>query len=91
MGDLQVRRLLVCDGSGRLVGVVSLGDIALDASEELPGQALVRSWSGADPAVLVLVNVIAALPSSQSHGQSIRHSMRCETSYFESLHLSPVL
>lgn len=40
MGEAQVRRLLVCDDAGRLVGVVSLGDIALDASEELAGQAL---------------------------------------------------
>ncbi|WP_281858647.1 CBS domain-containing protein [Litoreibacter halocynthiae] len=40
MGDAQVRRLVVCDCIGRLVGVVSLGDIARDASEELAGQAL---------------------------------------------------
>ncbi len=40
MGDTQVRRLVVCDNSVRLVGVVSLGDIARDASEELAGQAL---------------------------------------------------
>ena len=40
MGDIQVRRLVVCDSEGRLVGVVSLGDIARDASEELAGQAL---------------------------------------------------
>ncbi len=40
MGDKQVRRLLVCDAAGTLTGVVSLGDIARDASEELAGQAL---------------------------------------------------
>lgn len=40
MGDKRVRRLLVCDAEGFLTGVVSLGDIARDASEELAGQAL---------------------------------------------------
>lgn len=40
MGDLQIRRLLVRDRSGNLVGILSLGDIAEDASEELAGQAL---------------------------------------------------
>ncbi len=40
MGNNQVRRLLVCDADGTLTGVVSLGDIARDASEELAGQAL---------------------------------------------------
>jgi IMP dehydrogenase len=40
MGDLQIRRLLVRDRSGDLVGILSLGDIAEEASEELAGQAL---------------------------------------------------
>ncbi|WP_324754218.1 CBS domain-containing protein [Roseovarius sp. Pro17] len=40
MGEWQIRRLMVCDEGGRLVGVISLGDIARDASEELAGQAL---------------------------------------------------
>jgi IMP dehydrogenase len=40
MGEHQIRRLMVCNGEGRLIGVVSLGDIARDASEELAGQAL---------------------------------------------------
>ena|SRR5690554_2137801 len=40
MGDRQVRRLLVGDGDGNLAGVLSLGDIAREASEELAGQAL---------------------------------------------------
>ncbi|WP_099826949.1 CBS domain-containing protein [Oceaniglobus indicus] len=40
MGEYQVRRLVVCDSDGTLVGIVSLGDIARDASEELAGQAL---------------------------------------------------
>lgn len=40
MGDLQIRRLLVLDRSGELVGLISLGDIAENASEELAGQAL---------------------------------------------------
>ena len=40
MGDFQVRRILVLDRAGDLVGILSLGDIAENASEELAGQAL---------------------------------------------------
>ncbi|WP_108484369.1 CBS domain-containing protein [Oceaniglobus ichthyenteri] len=40
MGDRRIRRLLVNDPDGRLLGIVSLGDIARDASEELAGQTL---------------------------------------------------
>ena len=41
MGDRQIRRLLVLDrASERLVGIVTLCDIAEHASEELAGQAL---------------------------------------------------
>lgn len=39
MGRQRVRRLVVCDDAGALIGVLSLGDIARDASEELAGQA----------------------------------------------------
>jgi CBS domain-containing protein len=40
MGERQVRRLLVIDRAGAAVGILSLGDIAEHASEELAGQAL---------------------------------------------------
>ncbi|WP_050527830.1 CBS domain-containing protein [Pseudorhodobacter aquimaris] len=40
MGDRQIRRLLVCDADGALMGILSLGDLARDASEELAGQTL---------------------------------------------------
>ncbi|MBO6640361.1 MAG: CBS domain-containing protein [Roseitalea sp.] len=40
MGDHQVRRLTVLDRRERLVGIVSVGDIAENASEQLAGQAL---------------------------------------------------
>ena len=40
MGDRQVRRLLVIDPTRATVGILSLGDIAEHASEELAGQAL---------------------------------------------------
>lgn len=40
MGDSQIRRLLVIDRSGHLSGILSVGDIAENASEELAGQAL---------------------------------------------------
>ncbi len=40
MGDSQIRRLLVVDRLGHLVGILSVGDIAENASEELAGQAL---------------------------------------------------
>jgi CBS domain-containing protein len=40
MADLQIRRLPVLDADGLLVGMLSLGDIANDASEEIAGQTL---------------------------------------------------
>jgi CBS domain-containing protein len=40
MGDLQVRRLMVFERSGAFVGILSIGDIAADVSEELAGQTL---------------------------------------------------
>lgn len=40
MGDHQVRRMAVFDRGERLVGIVSTGDIAEDASERLAGEAL---------------------------------------------------
>ena len=40
MGDHQVRRLLVLEEDGTLLGLVSLGDIARDASEVIAGEAL---------------------------------------------------
>ncbi|TNF21438.1 MAG: CBS domain-containing protein [Rhodobacteraceae bacterium] len=40
MSDLQIRRLVVLDEAGRIVGMVTLGDIANDADEELAGQTL---------------------------------------------------
>lgn len=40
MGDAQVRRLLVLDRSEKLVGVLSIGDIAENFSEHLAGEAL---------------------------------------------------
>lgn len=40
MGERQVRRLLVTDRSGALVGILSVGDIAEHVSEELAGQVL---------------------------------------------------
>jgi CBS domain-containing protein len=41
MQDYQVRRLLVLDNDQRLVGIVSLGDLALQThDEELVGQTL---------------------------------------------------
>lgn len=40
MGDEQIRRLPVLSRSNRLVGILSIGDIAEDVSEELAGEAL---------------------------------------------------
>lgn len=50
MGDRQVRRLLVLDEAGQLAGVLSVGDIAKDVSEELAGQALgeIVEWRESD-------------------------------------------
>ncbi|MBJ3762534.1 CBS domain-containing protein [Maribius pontilimi] len=40
MGNRQIKRVLVVDRSDRLVGLLSLGDIAENVSEVLAGQAL---------------------------------------------------
>ncbi len=40
MSDLQIRRLVVLDQADNIVGILSLGDIANDADEELAGQSL---------------------------------------------------
>ena len=40
MGDIQVRRLPVVDRNKRLVGIVSLGDIAGTHDSPVVGQAL---------------------------------------------------
>lgn len=40
MGNLQIRRLVVVDDTGAVAGMVTLGDIANDADEELAGQTL---------------------------------------------------
>jgi CBS domain-containing protein len=41
MRDLQVRRMLVTDEQGRLVGIVSLGDLAVElVDQELAGNVL---------------------------------------------------
>jgi len=38
MSDLQIRRLVVLDTSDEIAGILTLGDIPNDASEELAGQ-----------------------------------------------------
>jgi CBS domain-containing protein len=40
MAQYRKRRLVVVDGAGRVVGIVSLGDLALRARNELAGEAL---------------------------------------------------
>lgn len=40
MGDRQVRRLIALDDDGRIVGIVTVGDIARDADEALAGEIL---------------------------------------------------
>lgn len=40
MDDHQLRRLIVLDDDGRPVGIVSVGDIAREASETIAGEAL---------------------------------------------------
>ncbi|QYX58674.1 CBS domain-containing protein [Roseovarius sp. SCSIO 43702] len=40
MSDLQVRRLVVLNGEEEVVGMLTVGDIANDVSEELAGQTL---------------------------------------------------
>lgn len=45
----QIRRAPVLNREGRLVGIVSLGDIAVDASASLSGEALKRVSQPAEP------------------------------------------
>jgi CBS-domain-containing membrane protein len=40
MGDIQVRRLPVLNREKRLVGIVSLGDIAISHVPEIAGESL---------------------------------------------------
>ena len=40
MGKLQIRRLVVLDDAGRLTGILSLGDIALDFGDKAVGHTL---------------------------------------------------
>lgn len=40
MADRQIRRLVVVDSAGEIVGIITMGDIARDANEELAGQTL---------------------------------------------------
>jgi CBS domain-containing protein len=40
MGDIQLRRLPVVNRNKRLVGIVSLGDLALTGARAKTGQAL---------------------------------------------------
>ena len=40
MSDWQIRRLVVVDCAGEIAGIVTMGDIARDANEELAGQTL---------------------------------------------------
>jgi len=40
MSDWQIRRLVVLDASDAIVGIVTLGDIANDASEKLAGETM---------------------------------------------------
>jgi CBS domain-containing protein len=49
MEDYQIRRAPVMNREGRLVGIVSLGDIAVDASAALSGEALKRVSQPAEP------------------------------------------
>jgi CBS domain-containing protein len=42
MKDRQLRRLLVVDDAGRLVGIVSLGDLSLEAEDTTVGRTLER-------------------------------------------------
>jgi len=49
MEDNQIRRAPVLNRDNRLVGIVSLGDIAVDASEQLSGEILKRVSQPAEP------------------------------------------
>jgi CBS domain-containing protein len=50
MKEHQLRRLVVLDRDKRLVGILSLGDIAADTDEALGGEVLERVSEPAEPA-----------------------------------------
>jgi len=49
MKERQLRRLVVLDRDKKLVGILSLGDIAADSDEELGGEVLKRVSEPAEP------------------------------------------
>jgi CBS-domain-containing membrane protein len=49
MKERQLRRLVVLDRNKRLVGILSLGDIAADSGEDLGGEVLERVSEPAEP------------------------------------------
>lgn len=61
MRDNRVRRLLVCDGDGKLVGVISLSDIALEAERERREDSgrLIRSTE--------VAQILAAVSQTRAH------------------------
>lgn len=46
----QIRRVLVLDDDKKLVGIVSLGDLAVDANRKMAGKALKEISTPAEPA-----------------------------------------
>jgi CBS domain-containing protein len=49
MEQRQIRRLVVLNQDKKLVGIVSLGDLAVDANQQLAGEVLERVSEPAEP------------------------------------------
>jgi CBS domain-containing protein len=49
MRDAQIRRLIVLNRDKRLVGIVALGDLAVDSDERMAGKTLKQVSEPAEP------------------------------------------
>jgi len=65
MRDNQVRRLPVCDQAGKLVGIISLSDLARANSRKAPGGKRSRVTRSGD-----IADVLAALSEPRSHAMA---------------------
>ncbi len=49
MEDKQIRRLIVMDSKGKMTGIVSLGDLAVNVEKEMAGEVLKKVSEPSEP------------------------------------------
>lgn len=49
MEDKQIRRLIVTDSKGKMTGIVSLGDLAVNVEKEMAGEVLKKVSEPSEP------------------------------------------